>query len=157
MIVEVDQSIKVEQTNRDTVIAFSNSERFALLIPAAVKRQASQYLQRQGKTNRQIYLYLFVLALYHLIKSHRGQVSALVIDIEYDGQEQNIKALFFQFLAVDRGNRTRVVFKSIGKKSGAHTLAISVVRGEREADSRITYQEFVKPLAKSTKKRTGKS
>jgi hypothetical protein len=152
LIVEVDQSIKVEQTNRDTVIAFSNGERFALLIPAVVKRQASRYLTRQGKSNKRIYLFLFVLSLYHLLRAHGEKVSVLVIDIEYDGQEQNIKALLFQFLAADKENRPKVVFKSIGKKSGAHDLAISVVRGERKANSTITFAEFVKPLAKKVQK-----
>ena len=156
MIVEVDQSIKVEQTNRDTVIAFSNGEQFALLISARVKREAISYLQNAGRKQKRIYLWLFVLALYHLLKHHTARVSVIVIDVEYDGQEQNIKALLLQFLGGVKSKRPQIIFHSIGKKSNAHALAISIVRGERKANRAISLEEFLQPLVPRTKKRTGK-
>jgi hypothetical protein len=36
MALEVDQSIKVEQTSEDTTLALSNDEQFAIVIPAHV-------------------------------------------------------------------------------------------------------------------------
>lgn len=157
MILEVDQSIKVEQTNRDTVIAFSNGEKYALLIPARVKREAAQHFHKEGRPKKQIFLLLFALAAFHLLKGHVDDSTVIVIDVEYEGQEQNIKALLLRFLDIEKRNRPQIVFRSIGKKSGAHLLAISVVRGKRQAHRTITLQEFLKPLEKSTKKRTGKS
>lgn len=49
MDVEVDQSTKIEQTSKDTVLAFSNDEQVAILIPAQVKRQALAYLKAREK------------------------------------------------------------------------------------------------------------
>lgn len=152
MIVEVDQSIKVEQTNRDTVIAFSNGEQFALLISAHVKRKAILHFQEAGKNKKRISLLLFVLALYHLTKNRLERLKVIIIDVEYDGQEQDIKALLLQFIAMDKYNRPQIVFQSIGKKSRAHSLAISITRGSRKADRTITFDEFIQPLRARTTK-----
>lgn len=40
MEIEVDQSVKIEDTAGDTVLAFSNDVQRAIVIPAAVKREA---------------------------------------------------------------------------------------------------------------------
>ena len=43
--IEVDQSIKVEQTQQDTVLAFSDGIQRVILIPAEVKRACQQELR----------------------------------------------------------------------------------------------------------------
>jgi hypothetical protein len=55
VIVQVDQSIKVEQTHKDTVVAFSDGIRYAILIPARVKREAIQRLRRSGRRGPRLY------------------------------------------------------------------------------------------------------
>lgn len=38
MQIEIDQSGKIEDTRKDTVLAFSNGKNYSILIPAEVKR-----------------------------------------------------------------------------------------------------------------------
>lgn len=68
MHIEVDQSGKVEDTATNTVIAFSNEKKRAILIPATVKRACLQELRQEGKTGKSIYRRLFVVGLLFLLK-----------------------------------------------------------------------------------------
>lgn len=66
MDVEVDQSVKTEDTSGDTVLAFSNDKQFGILIPAEVKRQALAYLRGRGKSRRISVLLVFAAGLFLL-------------------------------------------------------------------------------------------
>jgi len=59
MILEVDQSIKIEQTNTDTVLALANGETLVLVVPAAVKRECLMLLRRRGYQSLAITLKVF--------------------------------------------------------------------------------------------------
>ena len=146
MIVEVDQSIKVEQTHRDTALAFSNGIRYSVLIPARVKREAIHHLRAKGKYAKRLYLWLFVLALYHLLKGHLNQMTVIVVDTEYEGNDEDIRALVLQLFRRHTGKAPKIVFRQIGRKSSAHKLAIGVVRGDIQPNKRMTIQEFLEPI-----------
>ena len=146
MIVEVDQSIKVEQTHRDTAVAFSDGIRYTVLIPARVKREAINRLRAKGKYARHLYLWLFVLALYHLLKSHLNQIAVIIIDTEYKGNEENTRALLLQLFRRESKKIPKIVFQQISRKSSAHKAAIAVVRGDAKPDRILTTREFMKPI-----------
>ena len=55
MILQVDQSTKIGESG-DTVLALSNDESYAVLIPAAVKRACSEELRRRGRKGKAIVL-----------------------------------------------------------------------------------------------------
>ena len=59
MHIEVDQSGKIEKMNVDTVLAFSDGKRAAVLIPAEVKRVCLQGLRRGGRRKTTIVLRIF--------------------------------------------------------------------------------------------------
>jgi hypothetical protein len=48
----VDQSSKVEQTNKPTVVAYSNEEQWAIEVPAKVKREVLIGLREKGRSRR---------------------------------------------------------------------------------------------------------
>jgi len=52
MPIEVDQSNKIERTEKDTILTLSNDERRAILIPAGVKREAIARLKRRKKSSK---------------------------------------------------------------------------------------------------------
>ncbi len=70
MRVEVDQSGKIGDTKVPTVLAFSNEESYAILIPAKVKRECVQRLREQGRTGKTFYMRLFAIGLFFLLKEH---------------------------------------------------------------------------------------
>ena len=56
MKVEIDQSGKIENTNRPTVIGFSNSETGSLILPAKEKKLLNNYFKKCGRPRLFIFL-----------------------------------------------------------------------------------------------------
>jgi hypothetical protein len=146
VIVQVDQSIKVEQTNADTALAFSDGIQFSILIPAKVKREVIAHLRTKGKYTKRLYLWLFVLALYHLLKSDLNRINVIVIDSEYTGRDEDIRALLLQLFRRQAGRAPAIAFQQISRKSNAHKTAIAVIRGDARPNRILTASEFLEPL-----------
>ena len=149
MHVEIDQSGKIEQTSWDTALAFSDGIDYAILIPAAVKREAIVRLRSSGRRGRRLYLFLFSAGLYLLLEDHLEQLDSVTIDTEYQGNEADIKAHLLRLIwkASPTFEADRISFRSIGRKSSAHTKAVAVHRGDEEPDRRITLKELLDLVA----------
>ncbi|MGA9349158.1 MAG: hypothetical protein WBW48_10180 [Anaerolineae bacterium] len=146
--VEVDQSGKVERTQMDTVLAFSNNLRYAIRIPAAVKRAALHALRQRCKPSRSkkaIYVGLFAAGLYLLLREHLDTLDYIIIDVEYPGREADIRGMLLLWIRrIDPEYPSeRIVFRQVGKKSPAHNLAWEVYRGKHQADRVITEKELL--------------
>ncbi|MBM3135442.1 MAG: hypothetical protein FJZ89_09230, partial [Chloroflexi bacterium] len=74
MHIAVDQSGKIEQTDKATALAFSNGISYAVLIPARVKRKAITILRATGRRGKSVYISLFAAALYQLLKDHLDKI-----------------------------------------------------------------------------------
>lgn len=148
MHIEVDQSGKVEDTATDTVIAFSNEEKRAILIPATVKRNCLQELRQGGKTGKSIYRRMFVVGLLFLLKNSIKKGDLVTIDIEYTGHSRSIKEHLLNLLA-DTGVKPdpdSIRFERIGRKSPAHDKAYYTHRGDLDTDKIISEEELLKYL-----------
>ncbi len=145
MHIEVDQSGKIGDTRVPTVLAFSNSENCAILIPASVKRACIQRLRKRGKSGTTLYLQLFATGLYLLLKGYIQFLQQVTIDIEYPGHSAKIKEHFLNLLHRSDiiGIDDKIVFQFIGKKSKAHEKAIRVFNGVIEPDKTIGYQDIM--------------
>lgn len=143
-VVEVDQSGKFENTKQDTVLAFSNGIRLAVLIPAQVKRDCVLSL-RGTSAPKTCYTQLFATGLYFLLRHHIERLSAVVIDIEYQGKESQIKQHVLHLLRrsgyVVRSEQ--IGFGLIGKQSQAHFTALSVFRGDAQPDLKLTHDDLI--------------
>jgi len=137
--VEIDQSGKMENLTRDTVLALSNDVQRTIRIPAAVKQKMVAQLRREGKSKLRAVLRLFVAGLFLLIWEELKQIDQIVIDTEYTGYEADIRGMLLH--RIQRVELTfekeRLVFRRVGKKSPAHRLALATYRGERDADDVI--------------------
>lgn len=143
MRLEVDQSRKVEQTG-PTVLACSNHESFSLLVPVKVKRQVLQKLRIQGR-ERRMSVHMVLAALAALLLCEAAQrATHIVLDDEYTGHRGVIKSqLLLYLLKLGTEVETDLIgFDFVGKNSAAHKLALSVYRGEREPDHRVTFDEL---------------
>ena len=149
MKIEIDQSEKIERTNKDTVIAFSNKISGSLLIRAEDKRKIQDIFREIGKPNIFVY-HLFAILIFLLIKEHLKKINQIVIDEEYPGKQRLIKSFLMKeikkvqpdFLAED------ISFYRIGKKSKAHDIAYGVSSNQQSADKVIGVKEELKFLVK---------
>ncbi len=145
MRIEVDQSGKMENTSTHTVLAFSNSENGAVLIPAVEKRKCQQALRgKRGKQHTWVYQ-VFAAVLFLLIGEVLNQVETLVIDVEYPGREGDIKGKLLE-LTRKSGHNPQMLFRQVGKRSPAHKKAITVYRGTTSPDRVLTAEAILNVL-----------
>lgn len=150
MEIEVDQSVKIEDTSEDTVLAFSNERHFAILIPAEAKRQALAYLRRRGKSRRISVLLVFAAGLFLLLRNSAADATLITIDQEYEGKKHEavIKGRLLQLLyrAGWQGDSDCITFGLVEKKSRAHKQAWGVHQGKIVPDYRVTADELLSAL-----------
>ena len=144
-VVEVDQSIKFENTKRDTILAFSNAITFTMLIPAAVKRDCITLLRTKISSGSTLYTQLFATCLFLLLRNSIQQLSMVIIDGEYTGKEGQIKQ---HLLHLFRNNgytvdSHHITFGYIGKHSPAHMAAIETLRGRRNPGLIVRFEDIV--------------
>jgi len=149
--VEVDQSGKIERTNTDTFLAFSDSLHYVICIPAWVKRAGQASLRskwRRRKGKKSIYIRLFAAGLFLLLKDHLADLGQIVIDTEYIGRESDIKGMLLELIRCIEPDypAERITFRRIGKRSPAHNLAWETYRGKRRPDHMVTEVEFLNLL-----------
>ena len=144
--VEVDQSGKIGKTNEDTVLAFSNGLTYAVLIPRSVKQRCLRELRRRGYQPNTIYLRLFAIGLYFLLREHMARIDLAVIDVEYPGHEAQIRRFLLNLLRREQGGirKEQIGFTYVGKTSPAHDVAIDIFRGVRKADRVLTEEEILR-------------
>ena len=145
MHIEVDQSIRIDNTQKDTILAFSNEIFRAVRISASVKRRCLKILRDKGTTK--IYPRIFAAALFILLKEHTDGIRGIVIDTEFSDQinQRFIKITLLKNLR-KRGSKLSIddiAFRKIGKKSRAHEKAYSVHRGKINADHRVGIKELL--------------
>lgn len=143
---EIDQSGKVEETNRCTVVAFSNSESGSILLPSSEKKKLLTSFRFKGKP-KMYTLQVFSVLIYLLISKYFSLKDAVIIvDKEYKGKETLIRSYIKQLLSAKKVEKYRdldIRFDFIGKRSDAHKIAISCFR-EKSADLRIDYKQVIK-------------
>jgi hypothetical protein len=144
-VIEVDQSFKIGNTSKATVVAFADGKERAILIPAEVKRKIIQELRRRGKGVRLYYL-LFATLLYLLLKEDIENIERVTIDIEYRQKEAMIKGHLLNLLrrAGKRVDGHQIQFARITKKSPAHRVAIKTLRKQRPPDHKVTFEELLR-------------
>jgi hypothetical protein len=114
MIYEIDQSGKVEDTSKDTVICIANKQKqYVILLPRHEKRRLQSYFREKGEIRNFVIIVFSILIAHTIRKMH---ASAVVIDREYYGREKTIKKIIYMFLGDYRADLS---FDLIGKKSPA--------------------------------------
>ena len=149
MRVEIDQSGKIEETRKNTVIAFANGISYAVLIPAKVKRQLQEVFRRQGKPRLFVYR-TFAAGIFLLIKNHLPKIKDLVIDTEYIGHEKQIKEMVLEMIRRRGLAEPNIYFQRIGNKPKVHYAAYEVFSKKKKADFVVSFEEIVVLATKKT-------
>ena len=145
MHIEVDQSGKIEDLRQNTIIAFSNSEQFSVLLPKKTKQELFQ--EFRGKF-RQLRFRIFAICLYYCLEAYIKNKSLINIDVEYDGRDAEIKTYLIPLIRKKYGNfdKNIIRFSRIGKKSKAHEIAILTNRKILRPNRILTKQNIIEKL-----------
>jgi len=147
MRIEIDQSWKIENTNKHSVLAFSDGFSSSVLITAKDKKLLQKFFRAAGKPGMFVYRTFTILA-YYLVKDHLDKIDEIVFDREYPQKEALIKDLFLQLVRKHRPSfdKNCIWFEEIGKKSNAHWEAYWVFKGDKKPTKAITYQMILEKI-----------
>lgn len=138
----IDQSGKVEQTNKPTVVALANEQVKTVRISAVEKRKLINSLREIRKPNK-TYVYDIFAALIYLLLSHHP-ITDVQIDKEYPGHEAKIKERLIQFFERNKRQAPLISFGLIGKKSEAHISGLLVFQGKSKASEIVKAEDILK-------------
>jgi len=146
MRIEIDQSGKIENTNRKTVVAFSNSRSGAIVILSKDKKIIQKYFRSIKKPRVFIYV-TFVALIYLLVKNVVSAHDQIIIDREYPGYEKLIVKSIKNLLNVDG---LSIDIAQIDRKSSAHDLAWKELQSRIQKRARkVTCNEVIRVIKKS--------
>ena len=147
MQAEVDQSGRIDQTNRPTVLAISDGISLSILISARDKQAVLVALRRIKPkwSTAAIHIHVFSALLHLLLCDVLSRMDLVIIDPEFPGHEALIKD---RLLTLCRGkgvtvHNDQITFHRIGRKSPAHSLAWQVYTGLSDPDRVISLQDVM--------------
>jgi len=143
MHIEIDQSGKIEQTNNDTVLSYSNHEQFSIWIKSDLKQRLLR-----NKKDKKLKIKLFSVCLYLLLKDHLNDKEQILIDNEYPGHNRFIKNILMNLIKKDYPgfDKRRITFGSITRASNAHKISILTYRGILRPNKIIKEEEITDKL-----------
>lgn len=145
MRVEIDQSGKIERTNKDTVLCLSNDFWDTVIIKAKTKRYLQEFFRRRGQI-RNFVLLTFCSGLAALLRRNNN-LNQIIVDREYTGKDSIIKNIVLEMLGFDR--KPEIHFALIGKSAKAHDLATKVTHKKEAAKKELSVEEILEEI-KST-------
>ena len=148
MIIEIDQSGKVEETGKNTSIAFVNGVKCSIFISGKEKRKLQRFFRSIGKRRMLIY-HTFVILIFLLVRDHVRKIDRIVIDTEYPGQNELLRRLLWEKIhAIHHDFEvSQITFKRVGKSSPAHLLAWDVHTRKQPASLKVTAKDVQRGLS----------
>lgn len=155
MHVEVDQSGRIDQTNKPTVLAMANGDHYSVRVSAVEKRKILQALRRQKPrwSTALINVFVFSTLLFFLLKERIKKITLAVIDEEFTGHEPLIKDRIMT-LCRSQGivvYKDQIAFKQVTKKSPSHKLAWRVYNSLIKPDLTLTAEDVLREFGEQKK------
>ena len=147
---QIDQSGKVEQTNKNTIIVMCNGSITSVIF----KKQSKRILQELFKTNKKkrFFPYLTFSALLAILLTIKIPANRVTIDHEYLSYENLILErtnAYLKILGIKQ--LLPLQFGHVGKTSNAHNLASKVAKKKLKPDKIVTLEEILKLLREELK------
>lgn len=155
MVVEIDQSGRVEDLTMNTTVAYSNGHHKVVFVSAGTKRTVIQVLKSNFFISEDFAPFFFSLLVFLLLKDEK--LSSVLIDEEYTGKANFIAEtiqVFFKNIGI---SCPQIKFVRIGKHSNAHALALKAHRIKGRGVIKISLNEILKFVVKKqagSKRRT---
>ncbi len=138
----IDQSGKVENTSKLTIVAYANGKARSLKISAVEKRKLLSVMKKLDGLSATYIYKTFAALIFLLIKGER--ISEIVVDKEYPGHEGVIKNILKNLFEKGKLTFPEVGFSQITKKSPAHKIAINVYRGKSKPDLIVRSEDVLR-------------
>lgn len=140
MTYQIDQSIKIEKTNKTSYVCLANGEILVSSISARDKKELKLYFRELEK------LLIFKLFTFSVLCAKiiiQAKVGSVIIDTEYSGHERQIKSFILQIFKMEGFEEPIVSFAQVGKKSSAHKGAYEAFK-LNTSNIKVTSKEVLK-------------
>ena len=141
---QIDQSGRIEQTNKTTIIAFSNGAEGTIKLSSKDKR-VLQSIFRKADRLKVFVLQVFAATLYLLLEKFKIEKTLILVDQEYQGHDNLIRSYLIQ-LVQKRGKISleadHIRFGLVGKTSKVHSVGYKAFKKNR-ADFSINYEDIL--------------
>lgn len=141
---QIDQSIKIENTQKASYVCLSNGKTIVCSISAKDKRELKLFFRELGKP---LIFKLFTFSTLVAATIREVKPSSVLIDCEYTGHERQIKSFVLQILRIEGFKEPMIDFILVGKKSPAHLGAHGALKKNRsnlKTTARIVLQYYEK-------------
>ncbi len=146
MIIQINQSNKIEKTNKDSIIGLANDVSFTVLLKRKIKRKLQEDFRKQGKPRLFVYR-TFIASVVLLIKYAKlKNISKIIIDLEYFGKDKLLKSIFLEMWTRFFSEIPEISFERVGKKSKVHHICYFTMKGKYKVNKVLEYKE-IKRLA----------
>lgn len=146
MSYQLDQSGKIEVTQKKSVISYSNSDYGTVILNPKDKRLIQKYLRSIGLSGLFVYQ-IFSICIFKLIYNFKLR-GTILVDTEYPGKSNLIRDYVVRLLSyVNWDEKVNLMFGFIGKKSRAHKIAIKYYRMYRSPFSIRVYNIKISDIA----------
>ena len=140
----IDQSGKIEQTNKNTVLCLANGTWDSVLLTAKVKRQLQEMFRRKGQPRK--FVLLTFSAILGILLLKNSDKTRITIDREYYGKEDIISNTIDEMFTLNK--LPKIKFGHVGKNSNAHKYAHKIAVGELKSKKLVSLGEILKILSR---------
>ncbi len=142
MIIKINQSNKIEKTDKDTIIGLANSISFTVLVKRKIKRRLQEDFRREGKPRVFVYR-TFIASIVLLIKyANLKNITKIIIDLEYFGQDKILKSMLLEMWSKFFTEIPEISFERVGKKSKVHDVCYFTMKGKYKVSKVLDYDEI---------------
>lgn len=142
MIIQINQSNKIEKTNKDSIIGLANEVSFTILLKRKIKRRLQEDFRKQGKPRLFVYR-TFIASVILLIKYAKlKNISKIIIDLEYFGKDKLLKSIFLEMWSRFFSEIPEISFERVGKKSKVHDVCYFTMKGKYKVNKILEYKEI---------------
>lgn len=145
---QIDQSIKIENTNKISYVCLSNGKVLINSISANDKKELKLYFRELEKP---LIFKLFTFSVLCAKVIIQAKARNVTIDTEYPGHERQIKSFILQILRMEDFEEPIIYFMQVGKSSSAHKEAHNAFIN-KITDIKVTSGEILKYYEKTNKK-----
>jgi len=147
---QIDQSIKIEDTQKTTYVCLTDGRKSIIVSISAKEKRALKLYFR--KLQKPLIFKIFTFSFLCAQAIFRLNSKSITIDKEYLGHERQIKSFILQLSKINGKFEPEINFSEIGKNVPAHKLVYTAQTRSKPADIVVKSGTILKYYEKINKK-----